>query len=79
MTARFTGHFDGHVIVPEQPTDLPRNGRLVKTVRFGASPLPPPTPGSELLKVLGTLSEEVADGQRRIIKQGCERIDDDEW
>lgn len=79
MTKTFTGHFDGRVIVPEQPTDLPRNERLVVTVRFGASPLPPPTPGSELLKFSGTLSKEEADEQRRIIEEGCERIDDDEW
>ena len=79
VTTTFTGHFDGRVIVPEQPTDPPQNERLVVTVRVGNSSLPAPTPGSQLLKHAGTLTSEEAEEQRRIIEEGCEGVDDDEW
>lgn len=79
MTKTFTGHFDGRVIVPEQPTDLPQNERLLVTVRVRESGLPAPTPGNRLLKYAGTLTPAEAEELRRTIEEGCEGVDDDEW
>ena len=34
MTSTFTAHFDGKVIVPDEPVDLPINTQLIITVRW---------------------------------------------
>jgi hypothetical protein len=41
--------------------------------------LPPGTPMSELLKFRGMISNEDAEEMKRIIEEGCERIDPEGW
>ena len=41
--------------------------------------IPRGVPGKKLIELAGTLSNEDAEELTRIIEEGCERIDDNEW
>ena len=80
------GHFDGRVIVPDEPVDLPRNQPLIVRVEPAdtAAPdvptsTPPGVPGAALLPFAGTLSADEARAMLEAIEEGCERIDHDGW
>lgn len=74
----FRGHFDGKVLVPDEPLDLPRGQRLVIRVETDQE-RPPGVPGRELLDLAGTLSDEDARQMLEAIEEGCEQVDPNEW
>ncbi len=45
----------------------------------GAASRPRGTPGRELLKFAGSISDETAEEMLRIIEEECERIDYESW
>jgi hypothetical protein len=81
---KLTGHFDGKVIVPDEPVNLPMNARLVIHVEpepGGVDVLPPG-------KTLGAMVEAArrADFDKQslremnaAIEEGCEQVDPHEW
>jgi hypothetical protein len=79
------GHFDGKVIVPDEPLDLPKHQRLIVHIETvdGAS-LPPESvargvDGRQLLRFAGAIPPEDLALMERAIEEGCERIDGDDW
>jgi hypothetical protein len=75
------GHFDGKVIVPDVPVDLPTGRRFTFHVdpHESLSPGPMGVPGASLLRFAGTISIEDLDAMTQAIEQGCERTDFNEW
>jgi len=71
----FKGHFDGRVIIPSEPVQLPPGRELV--FRVDEPQLPKGTPGRDLLKYAGTISQADAQEMLKAIEEECERIDDD--
>jgi hypothetical protein len=74
-------HFDGKVIVPDEPLDLPPNQRLIVHLEPVASAAPELSgvPGQALLRFAGSLGPEEAWQISAAIDEGCERIDANEW
>lgn len=74
---KLTGHFDGKVLVPDQPVDLPTNERLVIHVE--------PERKATTLKEMLDLAEKLGFSRQDIremneaIEQDCEQVDADEW
>ena len=68
------GHFDGKVIIPDEPVDLPRNTRLLIHVQ---NELPEGTPGATLLKIAGSIDPQDLKRMSDAIEQDCERIDNE--
>jgi hypothetical protein len=80
MTRTLTARFDGKVIVPDDRPELPINQRLRLTVEPLENGTPPNgTPGIELLRFAGTLSDEDAQAMKRAIEEDCEQVDPDAW
>jgi hypothetical protein len=80
MTQTLTAHFDGRVIVPDQPVDLPQHERLVVTVRAWQGDAEPQHGTTEfVLRQIGNnpMSDEDAQIMRAAIEEACERIDPD--
>jgi hypothetical protein len=75
------GHFDGKVIVPDVPVDLPKGRRYTFHVDPQESPPPGPVgvPGASLLRFAGAISLKDLDAMREAIEEGCERTDFNEW
>ena len=79
------GHFDGKVIVPDEPLDLPKHQRLIVHIEpvgeagSPAGPGPRGIDGGQLLKFAGTIPGEDLAAMERAIREGCERIDGDDW
>jgi hypothetical protein len=75
------GHFDGKVIVPDVPVNLPTG----RPYTFHVDPHEPVTanpvgvPGASLLRFAGAISIEDLDSMTQAIEQGCERTDANEW
>ena len=81
MTNRLTGHFDGKVIVPDEPVDLPLDQQLVLHVETAPSLSAAGTPGDEFLRAIQELTippDDLAQIERAI-EAGCERVDEDGW
>jgi hypothetical protein len=78
VTKIIKGHFDGRVIVPETPVDLPRNQRLTISVEPDESPQDPErgTVGY-LVKHLKPMSDEDADEMRRAIAEARKHVEPD--
>ncbi|MDB5298080.1 MAG: hypothetical protein JWO31_4063 [Phycisphaerales bacterium] len=74
------GHFDGKVLVPDEPVEFPSGQRLIIRLEPDA-PVPPlqGTPGTALLPFVGTMSAEEAAQMMRDIEEGCGRVDEDGW
>ena len=63
--------------IDELPSDLQKQVLLfAKNLKSSA---PCGTPGSELLRFSGTISDEDAQEMMKAIEEGCEQIDYDEW
>lgn len=74
----FTGKFDGRVIVPDQPVNLPQNERLmIRVEQTGAGVVG--VKGAELLTFAGTISADDARTMSEAIEEGCERVDPHGW
>jgi hypothetical protein len=74
MTA-IRGHFDGMVIVPDEPIDLPRNTNLIIHIESAG---PRGTDGASLLRFAGTIDAKDLEMMSKAIETGCEKVDD-EW
>jgi len=78
MTHVLKGHFDGKVIVPEAPIDLPRNERLIIRVETDQAPAEPAHGTAEFIERQmqnHRISDEDAELMRAAIEECCERID----
>ena len=75
------GHFDGKVIVPDEPLDLPRNQKLIIHVQTvgGEQPALKGVKGSSLFEFGGTIDREDLDRMSKAIEEGCEQVDPDGW
>jgi signal transduction histidine kinase len=56
-----------------------RQRRAAALVHELTTPLPPGTPGKDLLRFVGTLDDESAREMLEAIEDGCEQIDPDGW
>ena len=75
---RLTAHFDGKVIVPDEPVDLPTNQRLIVHVE-SAEARPRGVSGPQFLEAVRKVKiphEDIVQ-MNNAIEEGCERIDDD--
>lgn len=78
MVRVLRGHFDGKVIVPEVPVDLPRNQRLIIQVEPEEAPAEPAHGTAEFIARQmedHRISDEDAELMRAAIEDACERID----
>jgi hypothetical protein len=75
VTKVLTAHFDGKVIVPDDPVDLPRNQRLTITVESQLDPAHG-TAGN-LLKHIEPISDDDATEMKKAIDEAFETIDPD--
>jgi hypothetical protein len=88
MTRTFKAHWDGKVIVPDEPVELPEGEKLEITAAPAASgpfgppdPLPPGTPGWKLVEAARAANiphEDIAE-MERAIEEGCGRVNPDDW
>jgi hypothetical protein len=67
------GHFDGKVIVPDEPVDL-RPGQRVRV-----HPEPVGAPGESLLSFAGSIEPDDLKLIAQAIREGCEGVDADAW
>jgi len=74
-------HFDGKVIVPDEPVDLPRNQKLIVHVQPESTTRPQGTSGREFLEAVKKvkISPEDLAAMNKAIQEGCEQVDDDGW
>ncbi|HMB95773.1 MAG TPA: hypothetical protein VKK61_07015 [Tepidisphaeraceae bacterium] len=81
MTRTLTAHFDGKVIVPNAPVDLPMDTELIIDVRQATKDLPEGTLGEDFIAAARKLnfSTEDLEQMERAIEEGCERVDPDGW
>jgi len=80
MMIAIRGHFDGKVIVPNEPVDLPRGKELLFRVDNSSDTAAPAgVSGESLLRFSGTICMEDLDLMTRAIAQGCEQVRNDEW
>lgn len=75
------GHFDGKVIVPDVPVNLPTGRRFTFLVDPHEVPpvAPVGVPGASLLRFAGKIPVGELDSMAHAIEQGCERTDSNEW
>ena len=74
------GHFDGKVIVPDEPVTLPVGQPLIVRVETAGAALPPRgVPGSALLRFAATIPPTDLLAMKAAIDDGCARVDPDEW
>jgi hypothetical protein len=79
MMVAIRGHFDGKVIIPSEPVDLPQGRELVFHVDNSASPAPAGVSGESLLRFAGAIPKDELDRMTQAIAEGCEQVDPDEW
>ena len=74
------GHFDGKVIVPDEPVSLPVNQPLIVRVEpvYGAA-VPHGVVGGSLLRFAGSVERPDVEQMSAAIERDCGRIDRDEW
>lgn len=73
-------HFDGKVLVPDEPLTLQAGQRLLIRIESeDARPSPRGVPGASLLSFAGSLSREEAEQMMRDIDEGCGKVDPDGW
>ena len=77
------GHFDGKVIVPDEPVNLPAGQRLIVRLQPEATAATPGPPqgvsGASLLRFAGAIDPQDLDAMRAAIDEGCERVDGNDW
>lgn len=75
------GHFDGKVIVPDDPVNLPTGRCFTFHVDPHETPAPGPVgvTGASLLRFAGMIPAEELDAMAQAIEQDCERADPNEW
>jgi hypothetical protein len=78
MTSTFQARFDGKVVVPREPVDLPADEDLIVHVR-PVTRRPEGTPGIALANLAGSISAEDAKQMMDAIEEACGRVDPGEW
>jgi hypothetical protein len=63
--------------IDQLPSDLQK--QVLDYAKNLKSSPPQGTPGSELLRLAGTISDDDAQEMMKAIEEGCEQIDYDEW
>lgn len=80
MMMAIRGHYDGKVIVPSGPVDLPRGTELVFHFDPSATAnVPSGVPSASLLRFSGAIAVDDLDLMKRAIADGCEEVHPDEW
>ncbi len=81
LMTRLLGHFDGKVIVPDEPVDLPRGTKLVIQIERASSQSHAGISGEEFQALAKELKFEPGDldEMQKAIDAECERIDPDGW
>jgi len=80
MMLAIRAHFDGSVIIPDEPIDLPRGQELVFHVDNPAMPRAAGgVAGQSLLRFSGTMAKDDLERMRQAISEGCEQVRADEW
>ena len=77
---RLTAHFDGKVIVPDEPVNLPTNKKLIIHVEAeDEQPRTRGVSGRQFLEAVRTvkISHDDIVRMNSAIEDGCERIDND--
>jgi hypothetical protein len=77
---RLKAHFDGKVIVPDEPVDLPTNQKLIVHVEaVDGQGRPRGISGRQFLEAVRKvkISHDDIVQMNNAIEEGCERIDDD--
>lgn len=78
MTRSIRGFYDGRVIVPSEPLDIPRGQELTFRVEE-AGTTSNGTPGTSLLHFAGTIDPAEIEVITQAINEGCEQVRADEW
>jgi hypothetical protein len=73
------GHFDGRVIVPDEPLDLPRNQRLIVHVQTVGGPTAAGVDGKTLLRFAGSIDTNDLRIMGQAIEEDCEQVDRNGW
>lgn len=72
--------FNGRVFVPDGPVDLPLGQRVTVSTDVlpepTAVPLPPGTPGANLMELVGSISIADLASMAASIEEGCEQPDE---
>lgn len=80
VTTVFKAHFDGKVLIPDEPVSLPANQQVRVTVQTSVD-ASRSTSGRDLVESLARLRltpDESAEMDRAIAEE-CERINPDDW
>jgi hypothetical protein len=73
-------HYDGKVIVPNEPVDLPRGRELLFHVdESAATRSVVGVSGKSLLHFSGAMAADDVQQMTQAIAEGCEQINTDEW
>ena len=73
-------HFDGKVIVPDEPVDLPVNQPLIVRVEpANGTATPQGVAGAALLRFVGSIDPTELDAMRAAIDEACGRVDPIDW
>ncbi|MDB5353848.1 MAG: hypothetical protein JWN24_301 [Phycisphaerales bacterium] len=73
------GHFDGAVIVPDEPLHLQKDQALIIRLEpVNEDATPRGTPGPSLLRFAGAIPQEDLRAMSKAIEEDCERVGD-EW
>ena len=80
MVLAIRGHYDGKVIVPNEPVDLPRGQEFLFHVENSAgNQNVTGVSGQSLLRFSGAVAADDLDRMRQAIAEGCEQVNVDEW
>jgi hypothetical protein len=80
MMMAIRGHYDGKVIIPNEPVDLPRGTELV--FHFDPSATangPSGVPSTSMFRFSGMIAMDDLDLMKRAIADGCPQVHSDEW
>ena len=82
MTTRLRAHFDGKVIVPDEPVNLPTGQQLIVDLRAVTELLHPKgISGRQMLELVKRINwplEDLAE-VKKAIEEDCKQVDHDEW
>lgn len=74
----FHGHYDGKVLVPDEPLNLVEGQRVLIHIEV-AQPLIGTIATSTLAGFAGILTAEEGAKWLRDVQEGCEKVDEDGW
>jgi hypothetical protein len=75
MMIAIRGYYDGKVIVPNGPVDLPAGKELLFHLQDATNPIAPTgVSGESLLRFSGTIGVEDLEHMSQAITEGCEQV-----